>query len=55
MSMLLKKPFGRRDVLRGTVGGAAISVALPFLDCFLDDHGQALASGAPLPLRFGKR
>ncbi len=53
MSMLLKKPFGRREILRGTVGGAAISVALPFLDCFLDTHGQALASGAPLPLRFG--
>jgi Protein of unknown function (DUF1552) len=53
MSTLIKKPFGRREVLRGTVGGAAISVALPFLDCFLDNHGQALASGAPLPVRFG--
>ncbi len=53
MSMLIKKAFGRREILRGTVGGAAISVALPFLDCFLDNHGQALASGAPLPVRFG--
>ncbi len=53
MSTLIKKPFGRRELLRGTVGGAAISVALPFLDCFLDNHGQALASGAPIPVRFG--
>ena len=53
MSILLKKPFGRREFLRGTVGGAAISVGLPFLECFLDGHGEALASGAPLPLRFG--
>jgi len=53
MSVLIKKPFGRRELLRGTVGGAALSVALPFLDCFLDGHGEALASGAPIPLRFG--
>ncbi|MBL8645420.1 MAG: DUF1552 domain-containing protein [Rhodospirillaceae bacterium] len=53
MSILLKKPFARRDLLRGTVGGAAITVALPFLECFLDGHGEALASGAPLPVRFG--
>jgi hypothetical protein len=53
MSILLKKPFGRREFLRGTVGGAAVTVALPFLDCFLDGHGEALASGAPLPTRFG--
>ncbi|MBL8631555.1 MAG: hypothetical protein JNM81_18110, partial [Rhodospirillaceae bacterium] len=53
MSVLLKKSFGRRELLRGTVGGAAVTVALPFLDCFLDGHGEALASGAPLPVRFG--
>ncbi|MDX2145565.1 MAG: DUF1552 domain-containing protein [Rhodospirillaceae bacterium] len=53
MSVLLKKAFGRRELLRGTMGGAAITVALPFLDCFLDNHGTALASGAPIPVRFG--
>ena len=53
MTVLIKKPFSRRDALRGTVGGAAISVAMPFLDCFLNDGGTALASGAPMPLRFG--
>ena len=43
----------RRSALRGLVNGAAVTVALPFLDCFLNDNGTALASGAPLPLRFG--
>ena len=53
MSILLKRPAPRREILRGLLGGAAVSVALPFLDCFLDENGQALASGAPIPVRFG--
>jgi len=40
-------------VLRGMLGGAAISVGLPLLDCFLNDNGTALADGAPLPICFG--
>jgi hypothetical protein len=43
----------RRGFMRGLMRGAAVSVALPFLDCFLDANGTALASGAPLPTRFG--
>jgi hypothetical protein len=43
----------RRNVLRGMLGGAAVSVGLPFLDCFLNTNGTALASGAALPVRFG--
>ena len=43
----------RRRFLRGTLKGAAVSVALPLLDVFLNDSGTALASGAPIPLRFG--
>ncbi|HLG85572.1 MAG TPA: DUF1552 domain-containing protein [Alphaproteobacteria bacterium] len=44
----------RRRFLRGMLGGTAITVALPFLDCFLNDNGTALAAtGAPLPVRFG--
>lgn len=43
----------RRRVLRGMLNGGAVSVALPMLDCFLDGNGTALASGAPLPVRFG--
>jgi hypothetical protein len=43
----------RRSILRGALGGATVAVALPLLDCFLDGHGEALASGLPIPTRFG--
>jgi hypothetical protein len=33
--------------------GTAVAVGLPLLNCFLNDNGTALASGAPLPQRFG--
>ena len=46
-------PLARRQVLRGVLNGGAVSVALPLLNCFLDGNGTALASGAPLPVRFG--
>ena len=42
----------RRRVLRGMMGGAAVSVGLPLLDIFLNANGNALAGGAPLPLCF---
>jgi hypothetical protein len=45
--------FTRRRVLRGMLGGAAVTVGLPFLDCMLNTNGTALASGRPLPIRFG--
>ena len=46
--------LSRRRVLKGMMGGAAITVGLPFLDCFLDSNGAALAAGgAPLPVCFG--
>jgi hypothetical protein len=44
--------LSRRRVLRGIFGGAAVTVSLPFLECFLDSRGAALASGAPLPTCF---
>jgi hypothetical protein len=45
---------GRRRVLRGIVNGMAVSVGLPFLDCFLDSTGTALAAtGQELPVCFG--
>ncbi len=47
------RTFDRRRVLRGLLGGSAISVALPLFDCVLNGNGTALASGAPLPVRFG--
>ena len=43
----------RRTVLRGVLGGTAVSLSLPFLDCFLNENGTALASGAALPPVFG--
>jgi hypothetical protein len=46
--------LSRRQALRGMFAGSAVSVALPFLDCFLNENGTALAAtGAPLPVRFG--
>ena len=45
--------FTRRRLLRGMMQGSAVAVALPLLDIFLDGNGQALASGAPIPTRFG--
>ncbi|MEE2664973.1 MAG: DUF1552 domain-containing protein [Myxococcota bacterium] len=43
----------RRTFLRGALGGVAVTVGLPLFDGFLNGNGTALASGAPLPLRFG--
>lgn len=43
----------RRTVLRGLLGGAAVSVGLPTLEAMLDVNGEALATGDPLPDRFG--
>jgi hypothetical protein len=46
--------LGRRRVLRGMLGGAAVTVGLPFLDCFLDSNGAALAgTKTALPVCFG--
>jgi hypothetical protein len=44
--------LSRRRVLRGMMQGAAVTVALPYLDCFLNANGTALAQGAPLRVRF---
>ncbi|MBV9551070.1 MAG: DUF1552 domain-containing protein [Alphaproteobacteria bacterium] len=43
----------RRSLLRGLFQGSAVAMALPLLDCFLDGHGEALADGRPIPVRFG--
>jgi hypothetical protein len=45
--------MNRRGILRGMMAGAAVTVGLPFLDCFLNTNGTALADGAPLPVCFG--
>lgn len=44
----------RRTLLRSTLKGAAVALALPILDSALDVNGEAFAaSGNPLPVRFG--
>ena len=44
----------RRTVLRGFLGGTAVAVGLPILECFLNTNGTAYAAtGAPLPPCFG--
>ncbi len=54
MSILLPRTRTRRAALKGVLGGGAVTVALPFLDCDLNSTGSALAAtGAPLPVRFG--
>jgi Protein of unknown function (DUF1552) len=46
--------LSRRTAMKGLFGGAAITVGLPLLDCFLDVNGTAMAAtGAPVPIRFG--
>jgi Protein of unknown function (DUF1552) len=46
--------WDRRNLLQGMLRGAAITVALPLLDLFLDGNGEAMAAtGAPIPTRFG--
>ncbi len=45
--------LSRRRVLKGMLNGGAVTIALPLLNCFLNENGTALASGAPIPLRFG--
>lgn len=50
----MNRKFNRRSLLRGIMRGAVFSVALPFLDCFLDSSGKALAgTGERLPVGFG--
>jgi hypothetical protein len=43
----------RRTVLKGLLGGAVVSVALPALEIMLNEHGTALADGSAFPTRFG--
>jgi len=46
----------RGFMLRGMLGGGAVALSLPFLDCFLDGNGAAIAAtlgGGRLPVRFG--
>lgn len=48
-----KSRLHRRTMLRGMFGAAAVGISLPVLDIMLNDNGDALAQGDPLPKRFG--
>ena len=43
----------RRRVLKGVLNGTAVTLALPLLNCFLNNNGTALADGGKMPVRFG--
>jgi hypothetical protein len=43
----------RRRVLRGMLGGSAVTVGLPLLNVFLNGNATAMADGKPMPVRFG--
>lgn len=45
--------FTRRSLLRGVIGGTAVSVGLPALDMFINDNGDAWADGGRFAMRFG--
>ena len=47
------KAITRRDVLRGMLGGVAVSVGLPPLEAMFNVSGTAYAAGGGFPLRFG--
>ena len=46
MTFLIRKKMPRRAALRGLFQGTAVSVALPFLDCVLNDSGTAPSSSS---------
>ncbi len=48
-----KYAIKRRTLLRGLLGGTAVSVGLPTLEVMLNGNGTAFAQGAPLPRRLG--
>ncbi|MCB9679062.1 MAG: DUF1552 domain-containing protein [Alphaproteobacteria bacterium] len=45
--------MNRRNLLRGLLGGTAVTVGLPVFEYMLGPNGTAFAGGAPLPDRFG--
>ena len=48
-----RRELTRRTVLKGLLGGAVATLALPPLECLLGTSGKAWADGTGLPVRFG--
>ena len=53
MIPLKQQHIARRNILKGMLGGSAVTLGIPFLDCFLNVNGTAFANGAALPVAFG--
>lgn len=53
MRLLGKYALNRRTLLRGALGGAIASIALPPLEAMLNTNGDSYANGQPIPKRFG--
>lgn len=51
--IVLQRRIDRRRVLKGMLGGAAVSVGMPLFDCLFDGRGEALAQTGAIPVRFG--
>lgn len=49
--IIRSRGMSRRTMLRGAVAGGSVALALPLLEIMLDQHGEALAGGGPLPRR----
>lgn len=49
----MKTTLDRRTFLRGALGGAVASIALPTMEIMLNTNGNAYANGVPIPKRFG--
>ena len=51
--IIRRKPIHRRTLLKGMLGGAAVTVALPPLEAFLGQLTAARATESAYPTRFG--
>jgi len=46
-------PLSRRTLLRGSLAGLGVAIALPTLESMMNSHGTAFAQNVPFPKRFG--
>lgn len=53
MMFLKNQKLDRRTLLRGMLGGAAVTIGLPPLEAFFNSNGNAYAIGGGFPVRFG--
>lgn len=50
---MMRTQLSRRTLLRGMLGGVAVSIGLPALEVFLNTNQNAYATGTGFPRRFG--